>query len=147
MSCQPETLTFAQVVGNLDICLSVLELDSGIRFAAIVSSKGKILAAEFREGTKPLLSLQESELSVMQSLIRMSIRRTLESRLGMKIHVVAVYQKVNRAKISLFNKSGKCDCYLMVSFEKQAHHVTIINKKILPFLEEIDRGLKLSRTY
>jgi hypothetical protein len=131
-----------KVVGNRDICLSVLELDSGIRFAAIASMEGKILSAEFREGTKPLLSLQESELSIMQSLIRMSIRRTLESRLGKTIYAVAIYQKVNRATISLFNKLGKCDCYLMVSFEKQADHVAIINKKILPFLEEIDRGLK-----
>ena len=131
-----------KVVGNRDICLNVLELDGGIRFAGIASSEGKILATEFREGTKPLLSLQESELSIMQSLMRMSMRRTLESRLGKTIYATAVYQKVKRATISLFSNVGKADCYLLVSFEKQADHEAIINKKILPFWEEIDRGLK-----
>ena len=60
-----------------ELCFHILELDQSIRFAAIATMEGKIVAAEYKEGVEPLLSRQESELSISQSLIRMSIRKTL----------------------------------------------------------------------
>lgn len=103
--------------------------------------EGKILAAEYGEGVLPLLTLQESELSIMQSLMRMSIRRTLEDKLGKTIYATAIYQKVKRATISLFNEGDKHDSFLMVSFEKESNLDPLINEKILPFLSEIGKGL------
>ncbi|AFU57712.1 MAG: hypothetical protein QXX64_05260 [Nitrososphaera sp.] len=119
-------------------------MDTKIRFAGIASLDGKILAAEYRQDIiiqKPLLTLQESELSMMQSLMRMSIRRTLEGKLGRTVYATAVYEKVKRATIPLFNEEEKNDSYLMVSFEREANHEAIINEKILPFLEKIGKGL------
>ena len=78
----------------------------------------------------------------MQSLIRMSMRKTLEEKFGKTIYSVTVYEKVKRVTIVLFNNSVQKDegnddseaLLLMVSFEKDSDHETIITKKILPFL-------------
>jgi hypothetical protein len=123
------------------ICLHVLDIDKSIRFSGIASLEGKILAAEYRPDVQSLLTLQESELSIMQSLMRMSIRKTLEGKLGKTVYATAVYQKVKRATISLFNEGEKSDSFLMVSFETQGDHELIINEKILPFLEKAGKGL------
>jgi hypothetical protein len=139
------------------VCLHVLELDDTIRFAGIASDTGnsggsndnataaKILAAEYRQGLVPLLTTKESELSIMQTLIRMSIRRTLEERLGKTIYATAVYEKVKRATIAMYNEGSKPDALLMVAFEKEADHDKIITKKILPFLNEIGKGLAVTK--
>lgn len=124
------------------ICMHVLGLDKNIRFAGIASLEGKILASKYRSDIQPLLTLQESELSVMQSLMRMSMRKTLEGKLGKTVYATAVYQKVKRSTISLFNEGEKSDAYLMVSFERGANHEALINEKILPFLEKIGKGLR-----
>lgn len=117
-------------------------MDKNIRFAGIASLEGKILASKYRSDIQPLLTLQESELSVMQSLMRMSMRKTLEGKLGKTVYATAVYQKVKRSTISLFNEGEKSDAYLMVSFERDANHEALINEKILPFLEKIGKGLR-----
>ena len=140
------------------VCVHVLELDDTIRFAGIASDTGsgvgsndnataaKILAAEYRQGLVPLLTTKESELSIMQTLIRMSIRRTLEQRLGKTIYATAVYEKVKRATIAMNNGGSRpYDAFLMVSFEKEADHDKIITKKILPFLNEIGKGLAVTK--
>lgn len=78
----------------------------------------------------------------MQSLIRMSMRKTLEEKFGKTIYSVTVYEKLKRVTIVLFNNSVQKDegnddseaLLLMVSFEKDSDPETIITKKILPFL-------------
>ena len=117
-----------------EICRKVIALDALLRFAAIANSDGKIVAAVVREGTTPLLTREESELSIMQSVIRMSIRKTLESKLGKTLYAVAVYEKITRATISLFSDDNKHDVYLLVSLDATADFQHVIVSKILPFL-------------
>nr|WP_228369162.1 hypothetical protein [Candidatus Nitrososphaera gargensis] len=89
-----------------------------------------------------MLTREESELSIMQALIRMSTRRTLEAKLGRTLYSTTVYENVKRVTISLlFANGGENDAttYLMVSFEKDANHEEIITTKILPFLRNAGR--------
>ena len=116
-------------------------MDGGIRFAGIASPDGEIIATEYRDSLAPLLTREESELSIMQSLIRMSTRRTLENKLGKTLYALAVYQKIKRATISLFEDGGKCDSYLVLSFDSAADHEAIIAGKVLPFLKLMGKGL------
>jgi hypothetical protein len=44
--------------------------------------EGKMIAHEYRKGLRSLLTMEESELSAMQSIIRMGTRKVLEERLG-----------------------------------------------------------------
>ena len=129
------------MISYYNLCRQILDLDLSIRFAGVATLDGKIVATQYREGVQSLLNLQESELSIMQSLIRMSIRRALEQQLGKTVYATATYQRVKRATISLFNEGQKYDSYLMVSFEKEANIESIINDKILPLLSKIGKGL------
>jgi hypothetical protein len=128
-------------VNYISLCLNILELDNAIRFAGVASfDNGNILAAEYKRGVTPLLSIKESELSIVQSLIRMGTRKTLEEKLGKTIYSLTVYQKIKRATIVMYNESTKADALLMVSLEKEADHDNIITNKILPLLNKIGKG-------
>lgn len=121
-----------------NLCRQILDLDPSIRFAAVATSDGKILATQDREGIKPLLSMQESALAIMQSLMRMSILRVFEQKLGKTIYSITACEKIE--SYYLFNEKEEggndkySDSYLMVSFEKEANVESIINEKILPLL-------------
>jgi hypothetical protein len=119
-----------------DLCKDILALDNAIRFAGIASMKGKILAAEYRREVEHLLTPQESEMSIIQSLIRMGTRRTLEEKLGKTIYAFASYQKVKRASIMTYAESGGIDDVVMVSFDREANHDSIIMEKIMPYLRK-----------
>jgi hypothetical protein len=125
-----------------EVCRKILSFDGNIRFAGIISLDSTMLAAEYRAGLVSLLTQEETQLSVMQSLMRMSIRKTLEGKLGETVYATAVYRKVKRASIMMYNDGIKADAILIVSFDKEADHEAIITEKILPFLEGIGKGLE-----
>lgn len=114
------------------LCAQVLALDGSIRFAGLANMLGKIIASEYRKGTVPLLTKEESELSVTQSILRMGTRSTLEVKLGRTVYAFALYEKVKRATIPLHDPEKH---FLMVSFDVDADHEQIIMNKILPLLK------------
>ena len=62
-------------------CDRIVSLDRTVRFAGMANG-GKIVTNKYREGLVPLLTEKESELSVVQSTIRMMLRKPLEEKLG-----------------------------------------------------------------
>jgi hypothetical protein len=114
------------------LCAQVLALDGSIRFAGLANMRGKIVAAEYRKGTAPLLTREESELSVTQSVLRMGTRSTMEAKLGRTVFAFAMYERVKRATIPLHDPDKHI---LMVSFDVDADHDWIIMGKILPLLK------------
>jgi len=117
--------------GGQDLCKHILELDKTIRFVGIASIEGKLIAQEYRVGLESLLTKEESELSVMQSIIRMGTRKVLEEKVGKTIYAFALYEKVKRATIPLSDAN-----ILMVSFDIEANHESIILNKILPLIRK-----------
>ena len=117
-----------------DFCDQILDLDKTIRFAGIADMHGKIASESYREGLTPLLTKEESELSALQSIIRMGTRQTLEEKIGKTIYAFALYEKVKRTTIPIYDNS---DYILMVSFDIEAEHEAIILDKILPVLARI----------
>ena len=117
-----------------DICNQILELDSSIRFAGFANNMGKISAARYRNKLDPLLTVDESELSFIESVLRMSTRIDLRSKLGKPIYSSTLYEKVKRATILLDNKDYPI---LMVSFDNDnfgIDHESIIMNGILPLV-------------
>ena len=110
------------------LCEQILELDKTIRFVGIANLKGKLIAQEYRKGLRSLLTKEESELSAMQSIIRMGTRKVLEEKIGKTIYAFASYEKVKRVTIPLD------DAILMISFDIVANHDSIILDKILPLI-------------
>ena len=87
-----------------DICNQILELDNSIRFAGFANNMGRIIAARYRNKLDPLLTVDESELSFIESVLRMSTRIDMRSKLGKPIYSSTLYEKVKRATILLDNK-------------------------------------------
>ena len=116
-----------------DFCKQILELDKTIRFAGIVDNLGIIVMTEYREGLLPLLSKYELESSVMQEALRMVTRKGMETNLGKLVYAFSLYEKVKWATIPLSNPE---DHMLLVSFDIEADHESIILKKILPHLKK-----------
>lgn len=123
----------AEMVIDLeDMCGQILLLDKSVRFAGIANKMGKVVAHKFREDVTPILTLEELQGSAIKSVLRMKTREDYEAKLGRAIYTFTLYEKVKRASIPLQN-----DDYvlLIVSFEKDADHETIILSKILPVLQ------------
>jgi hypothetical protein len=116
-----------------NICKKIIELDSSIRFAGIPNKFGKQIVVEYRKGLAPLLTDSESELYAIETVIRMNTRRDFESKLGKPVYSFTLYEKIKRATISLDNKDYPI---LMVSFDAEADHESIILKKIIPFVKK-----------
>jgi hypothetical protein len=116
-----------------NICKKIIEVDSTIRFAGIPNKFGKQIVVEYRKGLAPLLTDTESELYAIETVMRMNTRKDFESKLGKPIYSFTLYEKIKRATISLDNKDYPI---LMVSFDTQADHESIILNKIIPFVKK-----------
>ena len=116
-----------------DLCRQILAEDSWIRFAGISNKFGKQIAGEYRKGLIPLLTERQSDLSAIESIIRMNTRIDLQSQMGKPIYSFTMYEKIKRATISLDSKEYNI---LMVSFDTEADHESIILNKIIPFIKK-----------
>ncbi len=61
----------------------------------------------------------------------MSTRRLMEEKLGKTIYSITLYEKVKRVVIPI-GKDG--NFILMVSFDNEADHDSIIRNKIMPLI-------------
>jgi hypothetical protein len=117
-----------------EVCDKVIELDSSIRFAGFANNAGKIIAYKYRKGLDPLLRSNESELSFIDSALRMRTRKDMEPKLGRAIYSITLYEKVKRATISFDNEDYPI---LMISFDnsnKRSDHESLILDRILPLV-------------
>ena len=115
------------------ICNEILKLDSSIRFVGIANKMGKLVAAEFNRGVEVLLTREEIEANIINAVLRMKTREDYEQKLGKTIYTFALYEKVKRASIALYQEDY---ALLMVSFDVSADHESIILQKILPKIKQ-----------
>jgi hypothetical protein len=116
------------------VCDKVVELDNSIRCACFANNAGKIIAHKYRKGLDPLLGSNESELSFIDSALRMRTRKDMELKLGRAIYSITLYEKVKRATISFDNEDYPI---LMISFDnsnKRSDHESLILDRILPLV-------------
>jgi hypothetical protein len=119
-----------------EFCKQILRSDNSIRFAGIANMKGKLVAEAYREGLVPLLTKQETELSALQAIVKMATRESLEEKkLGKTIYASALYEKIKRATIPLRGGEMMSDYILLVSFDLEAEHESVILNKILPLVK------------
>jgi hypothetical protein len=117
-----------------DICGQVIEFDNCIRFVGFATNAGKIIACKYRKDVIPLLTLDETQLSFIDSALMMRIREAREPKLGKVICSVVLYEKVIYATILVNSEDYPI---LMVSFDKtnkRTDHESLILHGILPLL-------------
>ena len=110
-----------------------MESDKAIRFVGISNKMGNQIISKYRSGLTPFLTPTEIEMYAMRSVLRMNTRKDYESTLGKPIYSFTLYEKLKRVTIPLESKDYPI---LMLSFDIDADHETIILKKIIPFLRK-----------
>jgi hypothetical protein len=118
------------------ICEQILKLDSSVRFAGFINNMGIIITYQYRDGLDPLLKTKECELSFIDTVLRMRIRKDMEPKLGKVLYSLTLYEKVKRVTILPHNEE---DPILMVSFdnnnsEGEIYHESLISVGIMPLL-------------
>src|SRR5919108_2740373 len=97
-----------------NICSRILQLDNSIRFAGFINDNGAVIVYQYREGLDPLLRTNESELSFIDTVLRMRTRKDMEPKLGKVIYSLTSYEKVKR--VTLMPEREE-DPILMVSLD------------------------------
>jgi hypothetical protein len=125
------------------LCKQILEADNSIRFVGVANKFGTQIASQYRKGLVQLLTESQSQLSVIESAIRMYTRigeKDVESKLGNPIYSFTLYEKkIKRATFLLENEDYPI---LMVSLDKEedavakSDHVYVTLSKILSILKE-----------
>lgn len=64
------------------ICKKILDLDPKVRFAGIISYKGKLLAGGEREGVQMLVDKRNHEMLFMEVALRVRMRQEFDKQLG-----------------------------------------------------------------
>ena len=57
-----------------NLCEQILKIDRSIRFVGIANKMGKTITAAYRKGSDHLLTEDESDLSTIESVLRMLTR-------------------------------------------------------------------------
>ncbi|MGD1836175.1 MAG: DUF6659 family protein [Nitrososphaeraceae archaeon] len=104
-------------------CQEILDIDPGVRFAAVCDDTGEIKYGGQREGINNLLSSEETKRSNLQAIARWSLRNALIPKIGKGRYAMAEYEKIKRITIPLEN-----DHLLLVTTEVNADHQKIINQ-------------------
>jgi hypothetical protein len=104
------------------LCKDIFDLDQKIRFAAICDRSGQVKYGGLREGTKSLLSSEQTKESVLQAWNRWNLRNAMESKIGKGRFAMAEYEKVKRYTIPVDNEH-----LLLVSTEVNADLNIIYN--------------------
>ena len=123
-----------------DICEQVIELDKCIRFVGFATNAGNIIAYKYRKEVIPLLTLDETQLSFIDSALMMRIREAREPKLGKVICSIVLFEKVTYATILVNSEDYPI---LMTSFNnkiKRTDHESLILDGILPLLSQYLTG-------
>ena len=122
-----------------ELCQEVMEKDKAIRFVGIATPDGEILVTSYREGLTPLLTVEESGLFMMQSLIKVNMENTLGSKLGRTIFTFTEYLNVDTATFVIYNqRTLEQKAVVMISFDKSADAHSIIERKIKPWITKVN---------
>lgn len=115
-----------------EFCQLILGVDESIRFVGIATLSGAVLAKKYRSNLMPLLTLEDAESSIKDSIRRMTSRRELEEKLGKTLYVIETYEKIKRATIPVGHDG---DSFLIISFDNESDSESIIRNKILTIIK------------
>jgi len=101
----------------------VLNIDSGIRYAAIQNNTGKIITGGFRENITPILNDEDLQMMHYYASQRWQTRKNIEHKLGSAKYAFAEYDEIKRISFPIDEKH-----LLMVTTELKSDHTNVIAK-------------------
>lgn len=121
-----------------DICKQIVEIDKSMRFAGIANNMGSLVVTAYRQGLVPLMTRDETSQYAMQAVLRAATREDFEIKLGRLQYSIGKYEKLIRATLPIFlNRNGDYESkfYLLLSFDVDSDAKSIIENKVLPYIE------------
>jgi hypothetical protein len=125
-----------------DICERILELDKSMRFVGIANNMGSLVVTTYRLGLVPLMTTDETSQYAMQAVLRAATREDFETKLGRLQYSLGKYEKLIRATVPiLLSRNGDYESkfYLLLSFDVESDAKSIIENKVLPYIEENEK--------
>jgi hypothetical protein len=119
-----------------ELCRRILLLDHSIRFVGLVDHLGSLVTTVYREGLVPLATSEETAKYASQAIYMTgALAGGFNSRVGKMQYVVGKYENLIRATVPIVS-AGYDKFYLMLSFDLGSNTSSIIEKKVIPFVEE-----------
>jgi len=112
-----------------NICESIKNLDSTIRFVGIINERGRLTAGGMKKGVEPLESERDDEMLYMELALRVRMRKEFDAQLGKVKFAMAIREKANA-----FSFTIRGDILYVVT-EPNADYKTL-PKKILEIIEK-----------
>ncbi len=84
----------SEIEGLEYVCKKILDVDPSIRFAGIVTDKGKLVAGVPKKDVKPLVDEKESEIILTEVALMARMRREHDKQLGPVNFTVTHREKV-----------------------------------------------------
>jgi len=130
------------ITANLsNFCKQILEVDKSIRFVGIANTLGSLITTEYRQGSVPLMTKQETSQYAIEAVLRAAIREEFESKIGRLEYSIGKYEKLLRATVPILLKIHRQEdrnkkFYLLLSFDIDSDAKSIIEIMILPFIRK-----------
>lgn len=122
------------------LCGGVLALDPSIRFAGLVDHLGSLMTTVYRPGLVPLATREETGRYASQAIYMTgALAGGFNSRVGRMQYVVGKYENLVRATVPVVS-AGYDKFYLMLSFDVGSNVISILEEKVMPFLEKSGRS-------
>ncbi len=113
-----------------ELSKNILKLDSKIRFAGVVNTKGVLINKMYQEGVEEYLTHSELKMSLHYSMLEWEKSKNLNHKIGNERASVVEYDKVTLLSIPLNNSD-----LFVASIEPNEDYFKMI-LKIKPLLEE-----------
>ena len=81
------------------ICASVMQIDSKIRFAGVINERGRLVGGGMRENVEPLENEKDDEMIFMELALRVKMRKEFDRSLGKVRYVHVEREKVSQLVI------------------------------------------------
>jgi len=111
---------------------SILNSDSSIRWVGITDQNGIIINERYREGVKPLLTIEENHDFAVNTITRHKTRLKFEPKMGELTYTFRRYQKLSKCLIPINE-----NYYLILTMDfDQYDFDKIIMEKIIPLIKQ-----------
>lgn len=84
----------SKIYDYANICKSIMDIDTKIRFVGVISERGRLVAGGMRENVEPLESEKDDEMMFMELALRVKMRQDFDSQLGKVKFALALRERV-----------------------------------------------------
>lgn len=111
-------------------------MDESINFAGIANQMGKLVTTTYQKGIIPLMTQEETSQYALRAVVRATTHEDFEINLGRLKYSTENHEKLVRATIPIPSIDGKSTFFLLLTLNTDSDPKTIIEKKVLPIIEQ-----------